>query len=193
MSFTTNPTGKSPSLNGSGDTGQPSRFQSLKEGIGSGLSTISQYETVKTVRNSTVWYVISYPFSAFGSFVGAIWTRISNKIWGLPSVTKETVKLTEQGWFWGASTYEMPTEVALRQGKLTYEQGIKDSVFTEESAKTNGWVSVEIPGRFFGSSKMLLKDAVEGGYLTIEKAIAEGHITESHAEQANWVKKTSTT
>jgi hypothetical protein len=45
----------------------------------------------------------------------------------------------------------------------------------------------------WGSSKMMLKDAILGGYITVEDAIKANYITESLVEQADWVKKTTST
>jgi hypothetical protein len=145
-------------------------------------SSISQCGPVNKVRNSTVWSYVTWPFSA-------LWARISKIIWGSPSVAKDMVKLTESGWIFGETTYDMPTEVALRSGKLTFAKGIEDKVFTEESAKENGWILVQIPGKAWGNWTMLLKDAIQGGYMTRDKAISDGHITQEQADKATWLPK----
>ncbi len=184
----TNPiiTGNNPQLNASGETTQPTRFQNLKTGVGNGISSIttaaSEWTPVKTVRNSTIWNWISWPFSA-------VWARISSFIWRSPSVVTDKVSLEVPGWIYGSSIVETSPETALRNGYLTIEQGITKTFFTEDQAKINGWVLVDIPGKIWGSSKMMLKDAILGGYMTVEDAIKADYITESLATQADWVKK----
>jgi hypothetical protein len=196
MSVHNNPTGRNPALNTSTDgTNTPTKFERFKTVAGDGISSLSsavsnvtEWTPVKTVRNSAPWYYLTLPVSLLGSFFSGIWARISKAIWGAPSVVTAEVTLESKGWLWN-STYTMPTESALRDGYMTVEEGIASNKFTQDDAKIKGWVQVEIPGRVFGSSKMMLKDAILGGYMTVEKAITDGHITESQASQSDWVKK----
>lgn len=176
-------------LNTSGGTSQPSRFESVKKGIGSGFSSMttaaSEWTAVKTVRNSVIWSWITWPFSAF-------WARVSSFIWRSPSVVTDKVSVEVPGWFYGTSIVDTSPETALRNGWLTVEQGITNTTFTMDQAKINGWVLVDIPGKMWGSSKMMLKDAILGGYITVEDATKAKYFEESHAEQADWIKKTAT-
>jgi len=164
----------------------PTYTQRARDGISIGLNTISEWGPVKTVSTSRISLAI-------GSFFSSIWNYISKLIWRSPSVVKETVKITEPGWLWGENVYELPTETALRKGKSTIGQGIKDGSFTEEDATVNGWISVTFPGSWYGTHTMMLKDAIEGGYLTIEAAMKAGFITESQVDKAvakgTWLKK----
>ncbi len=163
----------------------PTTFERVSTGLGEVKDYISQCGPVNKVRNSTIWSYVTWPFSA-------LWARISKAIWGSPSVAKDMVKLTESGWIYGETTYDMPTEVALRSGKLTFAKGIEDKVFTEEGAKENGWILVQIPGKAWGNWTMLLKDAIQGGYMTRDKAISDGYITQEQADKATWMPKETT-
>jgi hypothetical protein len=187
----TQPLGKNLTVPQTGDSlSTPSRIQTIKKGVGDGINSMttaaSEWTAVKTVRNSVIWNWITWPFSA-------VWARISGFIWRKPSVVTDKVSLEIPGWFYGTTIVETSPETALRNGYLTVEQGIAKRTFNEDQAKINGWVLVEIPGRMWGSSKMMLKDAILGGYITVEDAIKANYITESLVEQADWVKKTTST
>jgi hypothetical protein len=197
----TNPTDSNRVANQTGDSsGTPTKLKRIKQGVGDGINTITsaasnavtnvtEWTPVKTVRNSAPWYYITLPFSAVGSFFGAIWARVSRAVWGSPSVVTAEVTLESKGFFWN-STYTMPTEAALRDGYMTVEQGVQDKKFTMEDAQLKGWVFVTVPGRLWGTNTMMLKTAVEGGYMTVKEAIDGGHITEAQALKADWIKKT---
>ncbi|HEY5235829.1 MAG TPA: hypothetical protein VIJ14_06600, partial [Rhabdochlamydiaceae bacterium] len=147
----------------------------------------SEWKAVKTVRESTVWSWITWPFSAFGSLLSGIWSRISKAVWGEPKTVKTEVTVEFPGYLWSSSE-TTTVERAIRKGWLTIEKGIADKLFTEEDARVNGWVPVILEGRVWNSTVML-KTAIETGKMTVEQAIAGGHITEAQAAKANWIQK----
>ena len=173
--------------------GSPSTFQRAKDGIGAGTSYMASAGvwTAKTVRNSTPWYYLTWPFSTVGSLLSGIWARISKVFLGSPTpVSKEVknVSINFPGYF-GSTVKKTTPEEALRKGWMTLEEVIKqqETGFDMEQAKIQGWLPVEIPGRFWGSNKMLLKDAIEGGFMTVKEAIKAGHI-DGDQVAPSWLK-----
>jgi hypothetical protein len=179
-------------LGGGAET--PTRTERVKAGIAAAGSTLSsaassasEWRAVKTVRDSSIWSWLAWPFRAISSILGSIWSRVSKVVWGSPTPVSKEVKLVFPGYIWD-STVKTSPERAIRKGWLTIEKGVESKYFTLEQAQTNGWVPVTIVGRVYNST-MMLKTAVENGYMTVEKAIADGHITEAQAAKADWIQK----
>jgi hypothetical protein len=187
MSLTTNPTGNNNQVNPlTSGSSTPTYSERAQKGLSDVKDTLVAY-TPKRVRESTVWSYLAWPFSTFGSLLSAIWARISKAVWGSHSIVTEEITLESKGFLWN-STYKISTEEAIRQGRVSIKALIHEGKLTMEDAQIRGWIPVTIKGTLWNST-MLLKDAIEGRYMTVDDAIKAEHITDSQAKQAPWLKQ----
>lgn len=89
--------------------------------------------------------------------------------------------------------YQTTLKKAIEDGLITPADAIAAEHISVEQAKINGWVimTANVPGRFFGSTptQMLVRQAIEKGYISVAQAVKDGHFTKEHAEAATWIEK----
>jgi hypothetical protein len=165
------------------------------DGAGSGRSSISSWKAVQTVRKSTIWSIITWPFSAFSRLC----TKIFYAVRGRPVVADRTLQIEVPNLFFGSTLTHVRVEEAISKGWITYENvmiKLGDKV-SDDTAKVEGWfvITIDVVPRFFGSAvptKMTLMHAVKNGHITVDEAVKAGHMTAAQANKALWiVKKTS--
>ncbi len=178
-----------------GASPKPEHFQTnhtpvstpIRGGVAEIPSAISSWGPVKTVRESTIWSWISWPFTATASFFKGLWTRFSEWKWGKPMVISDTVvvQFPRRFTFFGflPSHYEevTTTERAIRKGVLKFEEGMKQGKFTLEQGRKKGWNPVIVDQK-----TMMLKTAIENGLMSLGDAIKEGHTTDEIARINGW-------
>jgi len=91
------------------------------------------------------------------------------------------------------SGYKTTVKKAIEDKIVTPQFAIDKGRITEEQAKIQGWVliTVDVPGKVWGvtPTEMLLREAIEQEYITVEDAVTAGHFTQDQAEKASWIQK----
>lgn len=91
------------------------------------------------------------------------------------------------------SGYQTTVKKAIEGKLITPKDAVAAGQITEEQAKIQGWVmvTVDVPGKVWGvtPTEMLLREAIEKEYITVEEAVTAGHFTQEHAEAATWIQK----
>ncbi len=143
--------------------------------------------TPKIVRESSIWSYITWPFSAFASFLGAIRARIANRFWPTDFVSIPQIKIVSKGMFWN-TTFDVTVEEALTYYKKSIEEVMEQTKLSLDQHKIQGLVPVTFKGYIYNEI-LTLKDAITSGRMTVDEAIKAGHFEESHADSALWLQK----
>lgn len=168
-------------------------------GVAETPSSIASWGPVRTVRESTIWSWITWPFTATASFFKGLWTRISTRVWGIPQVVNGVIKVEV-----GGVIREESIERAVRHRWCKYEEakargeyiceGVKKIGLTDDQMKIEGYIPIEIPNRRFSgyiwrTLTTTVRHAIEHGDLTVKEALDEKYFEQRHVDNATWLKK----
>ncbi|HEX2579418.1 MAG TPA: hypothetical protein VHK67_03345 [Rhabdochlamydiaceae bacterium] len=193
MSTGTNATARS---NGSQVVAQSGASSSIpqraREGIGKAASTIYSAGAKFTAKGRSFLYLITVaPISWVWSKITGLGRWVLDKIYGKGRVPAATIEVEMKGWT-GTYITKVSLESALEKGYITPAQAKEKGHCNDDYLKARGYneVEFEYKGALWGTKtfKGLLRDALRGGYITINEAIEapNNFMTEKQAIEGGW-------